>query len=63
MYAFPQVGVQPLRAAYRALIDLHRIDAVVLVDGGTDILMRQVHSEIAAFREETITRPARRIPH
>ncbi|MFF4322966.1 DUF1152 domain-containing protein [Streptomyces sp. NPDC001568] len=40
VYAFPQVGVQPLRAAYRALIDLHRIDAVVLVDGGTDILMR-----------------------
>ncbi|MBT2468342.1 DUF1152 domain-containing protein [Streptomyces sp. ISL-66] len=40
VYAFPQVGVRPLRAAYRALIDLHRIDAVVLVDGGTDILMR-----------------------
>ncbi|MBT2450348.1 DUF1152 domain-containing protein [Streptomyces sp. ISL-43] len=40
VYAFPPVGVQPLRAAYRALIDLHRIDAVVLVDGGTDILMR-----------------------
>lgn len=40
VYAFPQTGVQPLRAAYRALIDLHRIDAVVLVDGGTDILMR-----------------------
>ncbi len=40
VHAFPQTGVQPLRAAYAALIDLHRIDAVVLVDGGTDILMR-----------------------
>ncbi|WP_138905022.1 DUF1152 domain-containing protein [Streptomyces albidochromogenes] len=40
VYAFPQTGVLPLRAAYQALIDLHRIDAVVLVDGGTDILMR-----------------------
>lgn len=40
MYAFPQTGVRPLRAAYRALIDLHGIDAVVLVDGGTDILLR-----------------------
>ncbi|MEU3773425.1 DUF1152 domain-containing protein [Streptomyces sp. NPDC032472] len=40
VYALPQVGVQPLREAYRALTDLHRIDAVVLVDGGTDILMR-----------------------
>ncbi|MFD3698201.1 DUF1152 domain-containing protein [Streptomyces sp. NPDC058646] len=40
VYAFPQTGVQPLRAAYRALVDLHRIDAIVLADGGTDILMR-----------------------
>ncbi|GGX23371.1 hypothetical protein GCM10010353_43010 [Streptomyces chryseus] len=40
VYAFPQTGVLPLRAAYQALIERHRIDAVVLVDGGTDILMR-----------------------
>ncbi|MEU3602891.1 DUF1152 domain-containing protein [Streptomyces sp. NPDC006798] len=40
VYAFPLTGVQPLRAAYRALVERHEIDAVVLVDGGTDILMR-----------------------
>ncbi|MFD7705951.1 DUF1152 domain-containing protein [Streptomyces sp. NPDC059786] len=40
VYAFPQTGVRPLRDAYRALVELHRIDAVVLVDGGTDILLR-----------------------
>lgn len=40
VHAFPQTGVQPLRAAYEALIALHGIDAVVLVDGGTDILLR-----------------------
>ncbi|MEU8007939.1 DUF1152 domain-containing protein [Catellatospora sp. NPDC049111] len=40
VYAFPKTGVQPLRAAYRALVDLLRPDAIVLVDGGTDILMR-----------------------
>ncbi|GAA2457198.1 DUF1152 domain-containing protein [Streptomyces lavendulocolor] len=40
VHAFARVGVQPLRAAYRALIEHHAIDAVVLVDGGTDILMR-----------------------
>ncbi|GAA1858107.1 DUF1152 domain-containing protein [Asanoa iriomotensis] len=40
VYAFPLLGVQPLRAAYRALVDRLEIDAVVLVDGGTDILMR-----------------------
>ncbi|MER6564052.1 DUF1152 domain-containing protein, partial [Streptomyces sp. NPDC001027] len=41
VYAFPRTGVRPLRAAYRALLDhLGGVDAVVLVDGGTDILMR-----------------------
>ncbi|MDI9833026.1 DUF1152 domain-containing protein [Streptomyces sp. KAU_LT] len=41
VYAFPQTGVRPLRAAYRALLEhLGGVDAVVLVDGGTDILMR-----------------------
>ncbi|MFD7628412.1 DUF1152 domain-containing protein [Streptomyces sp. NPDC059851] len=40
VHAFPQLGVQPLRAAYRTLVERLGIDAVVLVDGGTDILMR-----------------------
>ncbi|MFE1322383.1 DUF1152 domain-containing protein [Kitasatospora phosalacinea] len=40
VWAFPPTGVQTLRAAYRALVDLLGIDAILLVDGGTDILMR-----------------------
>ncbi|WP_329223263.1 DUF1152 domain-containing protein [Streptomyces sp. NBC_01485] len=41
VYAFPQTGVKPLRDAYRSLLEhLGGIDAVVLVDGGTDILLR-----------------------
>src|SRR6185312_11055923 len=40
VYAFPQTGVQPLREAYAALVESLGIDAIVLVDGGTDILMR-----------------------
>jgi hypothetical protein len=40
VHAFPRVGVQPLRAAYRHLVDRLGVDAVVLVDGGTDILLR-----------------------
>jgi hypothetical protein len=40
VYAVNPDGVQPLRAVYRSLIKRHDIDAVVLVDGGTDILMR-----------------------
>jgi hypothetical protein len=41
VYALSRAGVRPLRAAYRALIKhLGGVDAIVLVDGGTDILMR-----------------------
>jgi len=40
VYAFAKVGVQPLRAAYQHLVERLGIDVVVLVDGGTDILLR-----------------------
>ena len=40
VYAFEKVGVGPLRAAYARLVQELAVQAVVLVDGGTDILMR-----------------------
>ncbi|MFC6016736.1 DUF1152 domain-containing protein [Plantactinospora solaniradicis] len=40
VYAFPRTGVRPLRRAYRRLVEHLDVDAIVLVDGGTDILMR-----------------------
>ncbi|HEY4383853.1 MAG TPA: DUF1152 domain-containing protein [Ktedonobacteraceae bacterium] len=40
IYCFERTGVQPLLAAYQALIDLLHVDAIILVDGGTDSLMR-----------------------
>jgi hypothetical protein len=40
VYAFPKTGVQPLRAAYARLKEHLGLDATILVDGGTDILMR-----------------------
>jgi hypothetical protein len=40
VYAFPRTGVQPLREAYATLAEPLDLDAIVLVDGGTDILMR-----------------------
>ncbi|MEV4145505.1 DUF1152 domain-containing protein [Amycolatopsis sp. NPDC049691] len=40
VHAFPRAGVRPLRAAYEHLVRHLRLDAVVLVDGGTDILLR-----------------------
>lgn len=52
VHAFSRVGVQPLRAAYRALIETYDIDAVVLVDGGTDILMRGDESGLGTPEED-----------
>jgi hypothetical protein len=40
VYAFDKTGVIPLQAAYEFIIAKEEIDAIVLVDGGTDILMR-----------------------
>ncbi|HLZ57374.1 MAG TPA: DUF1152 domain-containing protein [Ktedonosporobacter sp.] len=40
IYCFDRTGVQPLLAAYQTLIDLLQVDAIILVDGGTDSLMR-----------------------
>jgi hypothetical protein len=39
VYAFEKMGVRPMREAYGALIAETKPDAIVLVDGGTDILM------------------------
>ena len=39
VYAFAKTGVRPLRDAYRHLREKHRLDTVILADGGTDSLM------------------------
>lgn len=40
IYSFHRTGVQPLREAYRKLVAELNLDTVVLVDAGTDSLMR-----------------------
>ncbi len=52
VHALSRTGVQPLRDAYRALIEQYAIDAVVLVDGGTDILMRGDESGLGTPEED-----------
>ncbi|WP_344134351.1 DUF1152 domain-containing protein [Luedemannella flava] len=52
VYAFARTGVRPLRAAYRALIERLGVDAVVLADGGTDILMRGDEAGIGTPEED-----------
>jgi hypothetical protein len=52
VYAFPPLGVERLRAAYRHLIERLDVDAVVLVDGGTDILLRGDESNLGTPVED-----------
>jgi len=40
VYCFEKLGVRPLREAYQQLVTALEIDTIILVDGGTDILMR-----------------------
>ena len=40
VYAFEKLGVSPVREGYAHLVELLNLDAIILVDGGTDILMR-----------------------
>jgi hypothetical protein len=40
VYAFEKLGVVPVREGYAHLVQTLGIDAIVLVDGGTDILLR-----------------------
>lgn len=40
IYAFEKLGVAPIREGYSHLVQSLGLDAIVLVDGGTDILLR-----------------------
>lgn len=40
IYCFGRTGAKPLRSSYEALVRQLEIDTIVLVDGGTDSLMR-----------------------
>src|ERR1700722_12408298 len=40
IYCFERVGCKPLLEGYRAVVNPLQADAVVLIDGGTDSLMR-----------------------
>jgi len=52
VFAFGRCGVQPLRHAYKFLIANYNIDAVVLVDGGTDSLMFGDEEELGTPSED-----------
>lgn len=52
VYALRKVGVKPLQSAYEAIIQKHQIDTVILVDGGTDSLMRGDEVDLGTPHED-----------
>ncbi len=52
VYALARTGVAPLCDAYKTLVDHLKPDAIVLVDGGTDALMRGDEFHLATPEED-----------
>jgi hypothetical protein len=52
IYAFDTTGVEPLKAGYETLIEKLNLDAIVLIDGGTDSLMRGDEADLGTPQED-----------
>ena len=55
VWMFDRVGVVPLAKAYQHLIDKFNIEAIILVDGGVDSLMRGDEQAPGTLLEDSIT--------
>jgi hypothetical protein len=55
IWCFEKTGVRPLIDNYRALIEHLEIDAIVLVDGGVDSLLRGDETQIGTILEDAIS--------
>jgi len=52
IYCFERRGVKPLLASYQALVEHLDLDTIILVDGGTDSLMRGDESGLGTPQED-----------
>lgn len=52
---FPQVGIKSLRAAYNVLIDKYSLDAIIVIDGGVDGIMRGDEYDLASPSMDSIS--------
>lgn len=52
IYCFERTGAKPLLAGYRALVEHLSLDTVILIDGGTDSLMRGDESGLGTPQED-----------
>ncbi|HLA42090.1 MAG TPA: DUF1152 domain-containing protein, partial [Aggregatilineales bacterium] len=55
VWMFPNQGVQPVRQAYEKLIQYLNIDALILVDGGVDSIMRGDEEAPGTLIEDSIS--------
>jgi hypothetical protein len=55
VHCFAKVGARPLRDAYAYLAETLDLDAIVLVDGGTDILMRGDEPGLGTPEEDMVS--------
>lgn len=55
VYAIDKTGLEPVREAYALLVERHAIDAIALVDGGTDILMRGDEAGLGTPAEDMVS--------
>jgi hypothetical protein len=66
IWCFEKTGARPLVQNYRALIDYLEIDAIILIDGGIDSLLRGDEPEIGTMFEDSLSllavQEARNVP-
>jgi hypothetical protein len=55
VFAFPKVGVAPLREAYSYLVKRYELDAIILVDGGIDSIMTGNEAGCGTILEDTVS--------
>jgi hypothetical protein len=55
IWSFKKTGVRPLMESYEALVDRLSIDAILLIDGGVDSLLRGDESMNGTLLEDTIS--------
>jgi hypothetical protein len=55
VWCFPKTGVKPLADKYRWLIQELKLDAIILVDGGVDSILRGDEQELGTPEEDAVS--------
>jgi len=54
MWGFDKTGVQPLQRALQSIVERHGVDAIVLIDGGIDALLRGDETSLGTPAEDLV---------